>query len=310
MISDPDKLRLIIIAGPTGVGKTDIAIQLAREYSGEIISADSMQVYRYMDIGTAKPSPAERLLVRHHLIDVVDPDESFNAALFISKARNIIHELCILKKTVFVIGGTGLYIRALLGGLFDGPDANEGLRASYRRELARHGKTYLHEKLKSFDKKAAWNINPKDTVRIIRALEVFETSGQSITEKQETHRFNERPYETLRIGLVREREILFERIDQRADQMIEDGFTREVQSLLDRGYDGTLKPMQSIGYKHMVHYIQGICSLQEAVRLMKRDTRHYAKRQMTWFGTDREMTWFFPGDFDALREKVDAFLSR
>ena len=310
MISDPGKPRLIIIAGPTGVGKTDIAIQLAREYSGEIISADSMQVYRYMDIGTAKPSPAERLLVRHHLIDVVDPDESFNAALFISKARNIINELRVLKKTVFVSGGTGLYIRALLGGLFDGPDANEALRASYRRELAQHGKTYLYEKLESFDEKAARNINPQDTVRIIRALEVFETSGQSITDKQETHRFNERPYETLRIGLVRERDILFERIDRRADQMIADGFTREVQSLLDRGYDGTLKPMQSMGYKHMVHHIQGICSLQEAVRLMKRDTRHYAKRQMTWFGTDREMTWFFTGDFDALREKVDAFLSR
>jgi tRNA dimethylallyltransferase len=303
------KPRLIIIAGPTGVGKTDVAIQLALDCGGEIISADSMQVYRYMDIGTAKPSSAERLLVRHHLIDLVNPDESFSAALFVRNARKIIRELSILRRPVFVVGGTGLYIRALLGGLFDGPDANEGLRAFYRLEQARHGKTYLHEKLKKIDEKAARRIEPNDTVRIIRALEVFEASGQSITEKQEAHRFKERPYETMRIGLAWERDMLYERINRRADQMLLDGLIQEVRGLLDRGYDEGLKPMQALGYKHMVHYLEGSCPLQEALRLMKRDTRRYAKRQMTWFSTDRQMEWFSPGDRGVLRDRVGAFLS-
>jgi tRNA dimethylallyltransferase len=310
MNADPDKPRLVVIAGPTGVGKTNVAMQLAIASGGEIISADSMQVYRYMDIGTAKPSSGERRLVRHHLIDLVNPDESFSAALFVINARKIIRELSVLRKPVFVVGGTGLYIRALLGGLFDGPDANEGLRAFYRLEQARHGKTYLHEKLKKIDEKAARRIKPNDTVRIIRALEVFEASGQSISEKQEAHRFKERPYQTMKIGLAWERDMLYEKIDRRADQMILDGLIQEVQGLLDRGYDGALKPMQALGYKHMVHYLEGNCPLQEALQSMKRDTRRYAKRQMTWFSADREMEWFSPGDLGVLKDKIGAFLSQ
>lgn len=310
MNADPDKPRLVVIAGPTGVGKTNVAMQLAIASGGEIISADSMQVYRYMDIGTAKPSSSERRLVRHHLIDLVNPDESFSAALFVINARKIIRELSVLRKPVFVVGGTGLYIRALLGGLFDGPDANEGLRAFYRLEQARHGKTYLHEKLKKIDEKAARRIKPNDTVRIIRALEVFEASGQSISEKQEAHRFKERPYQTMKIGLAWERDMLYEKIDRRADQMILDGLIQEVQGLLDRGYDGALKPMQALGYKHMVHYLEGNCPLQEALQSMKRDTRRYAKRQMTWFSADREMEWFSPGDLGVLKDKIGAFLSQ
>ena len=310
MIPVSERPRLIVIAGPTGAGKTDLAVRLARPRGGEIISADSMQVYRHMDIGTAKPSPEERRQVRHHLIDVVAPDAPFSAAKFVRHARLIIQDLHLSKKPVFVVGGTGLYLRALLGGLFDGPDANESLRAFYRAEQARYGKTYLHEKLKRVDEKAAARIQPNDTVRIIRALEVLEASGQSITEKQEAHRFGDQPYEAMRVGLALERDALYEKIDRRADRMIEEGLVGEVQGLLDRGYGASLKPMQSLGYRHMVRHLRGDFDLSEALRLLKRDTRHYAKRQMTWFGADRDMMWFHPGDLDALHEKVDAFLSR
>lgn len=305
----PDRPRLIVIAGPTGAGKTDLAVRLVRAHGGEIVSADSMQVYRRMDIGTAKPSPEVRMEVRHHLIDVVDPDEPFSVARFIRQARKIIQELHAVEKPVFVVGGTGLYIRALLGGLFDGPDADEGLRAFYRGEQARYGSSYLHDLLRGRDEKAAARIRPNDTVRIIRALEVLEASGQSITEKQEAHRFRERPYEAMRIGLAPEREVLYERIDRRADRMIEEGLVGEVQGLLDRGYEASLRPMQSLGYKHMIRHLRSGLDLREALRLLKRDTRHYAKRQMTWFGTDRELIWLQPGDLDALDEKVDSFLS-
>ncbi len=309
MTGIPHRPRLIVIAGPTGAGKTGLAVRLARAHGGEIISADSMQVYRHMDIGTAKPTLAERRRIRHHLIDVVDPDEPFSAARFVRHARIIIRDLHLSKKPVFVVGGTGLYIRALLGGLFDGPDANEDLRAFYRAEQARHGKAYLHEKLKRVDAKAAARIQPNDTVRIIRALEVLEASGQSITEKQAAHRFEDRPYEAMRIGLAPGRDELYAGIDRRADRMIEEGLVEEVQDLLDRGYGEALKPMQSLGYRHMVRHLGGDFDLSEALRLLKRDTRRYAKRQMTWFGTDRDMTWFHPGDGDALDEKTHAFLS-
>ncbi len=301
--------RLIVIAGPTGAGKTGLAVRLARSHGGEIISADSMQVYRHMDIGTAKPTLSERRRIPHHLIDVADPDEPFSAGKFVRHARIVIRDLHLSKKPIFVVGGTGLYIRTLLGGLFDGPDANEELRAFYRALQARHGKACLHEKLRSVDEKAAARIQPNDTVRIIRALEVLEASGQSITEKQEAHRFGDQPYEAMRVGLAPERDDLYERIDRRAERMIEAGLVGEVQSLLDKGYDASLKPMQSLGYRHMVRHLRGDFDLSEALRLLKRDTRHYAKRQVTWFGADREMTWFRPGDGDALDEKVDSFLS-
>ena len=308
-ITDP-KPRLIVLVGPTGVGKTELALQLALAAGGEIISADAMQVYRFMDIGTAKPASEQRSLVRHHLLDVADPDEPFNAALFIKHAQPVIEALHAERRPIFVVGGTGLYIRALLGGLFAGPQADETLRASYREALSVNGPAYLYEKLKRKDEQAARRINPHDAVRIMRALEVFEISGQSIVEQQQQHHFGQRRYDYLKIGLMMERQPLFDRIGQRTDQMMTGGFVEEVRYLLARGYAASLKPMQSLGYRHVVRYLDGLHDLSTTVQAIKRDTRRYAKRQMTWFGSDREMIWFRPDDRDAIAKIVASFLAK
>jgi tRNA dimethylallyltransferase len=302
------KPHLIVIVGPTAIGKTEVAIRLAHKWSGEIISADSMQVYRFMDIGTAKPTIEERSLVNHHLIDVVNPDEQFNAAMFIEMAQKNIRELHNQRKPIFVVGGTGLYVKALLGGLFHGPDSDERLRKIYQQELTQFGKEYLYKKLQEKDEQAAAQIKKNDIVRIIRALEVMELSGESIVKKQKAHRFDDRLYECTKIGLTMERSRLYERIDQRTGKMIKNGFVEEVRGLLSMGYSETLKPMQSLGYKHIVKYIKGSCNLEDALRLIKRDTRHFSKRQMTWFGKDQEIIWFSPTDMDNIREQIDKFL--
>jgi len=301
--------RLIIIAGPTGIGKSIISLDIAHAFRGEIISADSMQVYRFMDIGTAKPSPEDRALVPHHLIDVVDPDEEFNAALYGNEARRVIGKLHENKKNILVIGGTGLYIRVLTGGLVPGPGRDAGLRDIFRQEIERYGTAYLHERLKEKDRDAAERIHPNDAVRLMRALEVIELSGESIVAQQKNHGFGDRPYECLKIGLMEDRGRLYEKIDRRCDEMIEKGLVGEVENLLARGYSESLKPMQSLGYRHMIAYLKGTMSLDEAVTRMKRDTRNYAKRQLTWFRADGEIVWFNPGDRDGIKKRIGDFLS-
>jgi len=300
--------HLIIITGPTSVGKTAMAIHLADECNGEIINADSMQVYRMMDIGTAKPSLEERAIVKHHLIDVIDPDGSFNAAMFEKMAGDVIRKLQNENKTVFVVGGTGLYIKTLLGGIFDGPGSDENLRDYYRQELKRHGKAHLYNTLKEKDAAAAARIDKNDAVRMIRALEVLELSGHSIVSMQKIHGFSDRKYEYIKLGLFLDRDRLYGRIDRRVDRMIREGFIEEVRNLLDLGYHENLKSMRSLGYKHMANFIKGLCPLEEAVRLMKRDTKHYGKRQMTWFGADKEIEWISPDDIDAARLRISKFL--
>ena len=302
------KPRLVIIVGPTGVGKTDVAIKLAGELGGEIIGADSMQVYRYMDIGTAKPTWKERSAVKHHLIDMVNPDEAFNAAMFVEEAGKVIETLDRMEKPIFVVGGTGLYIRALLGGLFAGPGADEDLRKFYRQEVARHGKRYLYEKLKVKDERAAAMIEENDVTRIIRALEVVELTGESILDKQKAHHFGNSLYECIKIGLMMKRDQLYAKIEQRMERMIEDGFADEVRSLLDMGYDETLNPMRSLGYKYMVGCLYGMYSLPEAIGLIKRDTRRYAKRQLTWFRAERDVEWFSYDDVYAMQRRMGEFL--
>lgn len=300
--------RLVILVGPTCVGKTDAAVSMAQDERGEIISADSMQVYRHMDIGTAKPNPEQQTLVPHHCIDLVKPDQAFNASLFIDEADKAIDHLHLRKVPVFVVGGSGLYIKALLGGLFDGPRADEALRAFYKSMAASHGKAYLHGQLKKTDPKAASIIDPHDASRVIRALEVFELTGVSIVDQQQRHRFNRRKYTCLKIGLTMDRDLLSERIERRTDQMIESGFVGEVQALLDQGYLPELKSMQSLGYKQMVGYLQGLYGLDEAVRLIKQETKRYVKRQMTWFKADSEVVWVLKENLDDLRRKIGEFL--
>ncbi len=309
MCANVKKPRLVVILGPTAVGKTAVAMALARESGGEIVSADSMQVYRLLDIGTAKPTFEEQSLVRHHIIDVVNPDEQFNAAMFTRLARETIGKLNDAGKPVFVVGGTGLYIKALLGGLFEGPDADEDLRRLYKQELKEFGQIYLYEKLRERDELAAAQIDKNDIPRIIRALEILELCGISIVEKQNAHRFGDNLYDVIKIGLMMERTELYKRIDQRTEKMLEDGIVEEVERLFASGYRENLKPLQTLGYKHIVRLIKGSSDLADATRMIKRDTRHFAKRQITWFGADREVEWCAPSDLDAMRRRIDQFLS-
>ena len=307
-ISGAPKPRVILLVGPTGVGKTKMALKMAGLFGGEIVSADSLQVYRGMDIGTAKPTSEERRCIPHHLIDVVDPDQPFDASRYCDLAHRVIARLHGEGKPIFVVGGTGLYLRALLGGLIAGPGADESLREILREEMKRLGKSHLYEKLRLRDEKAAAQINPHDGVRIIRALEVLELTGRSIVDHQQDHCFREQPYEVIKIGLTLDRTVLQERIEKRTDRMIADGFVDEVRRLLAMGYDRSLKPMRSLGYRHICGFLAGEGDLEGAVRLIKRDTYRYAKRQMTWFAAEREISWLAPEDFDTVAERIGLFL--
>jgi len=303
------KPQILVLAGPTAVGKTTFAIDLATALDGEIIGADSMQIYRYMDIGTAKPTPQERAQAPHHLIDIRDPDEPFDASEYVREARKAIEDVIRRHKVPLIAGGTGLYIKALLGGIFKLDDIDGGIRDRLRRILDSEGIDALYARLKACDPESAGRLQPSDTYRILRALEIFEATGVPITEHQQEHRFQDAPYRSLKIGLFMERDTLYERINRRVDWMVSEGFPQEVQDLLDRGYSEDLKSMQSIGYRHMVDFLRKRKSRDEAVALMKRDTRRYAKRQMTWFNADPEMLWVLPSRIDHIVDIASKFLS-
>ncbi len=304
-----ERPSLIVISGPTCVGKTDVAIALAERVAGEIVSADAMQVYRHMDIGTAKPTKQERARVPHHLIDVVEPDESFNAARFKAMAEVVISDLNEKQRPSFVVGGTGLYIKALTQGLFESNEQDKTLRKKLNEEAQAKGLEVLYERLREVDPEGAARLHPNDTYRIIRALEVFELTGKPLSVHHREHRFSDKPYRVLNIGLFLDRQVLYDRINKRVDSMITLGLVDEVRWLLDQGYGPELKSMRSIGYRHMTEYLQGRSPWDESVGLLKRDTRHYAKRQFTWFGADPEIQWSQPGEIDSMRKRIDEFLA-
>ena len=281
---------LIIIGGPTAIGKTALALTLAEELGGEIVAADSLQVYRYLDIGTAKPSLEDRQGVPHHLIDVVDPDESFTAKDYEQLALEIIGDISSRGRVPIVVGGTGLYIRALLYGIFPGPGEDPALRSALYREAQELGSEGLHRRLQEVDPEAASKIHPHDLFRIVRALEVYLLTGRPISEHQKNYR---RPQlqPLVYMGLKRKREVLYRLIEERVDRMIEKGLLQEVEGLLRMGYTKALKPMQSLGYRHLIEHLEGIYSLDQAVALFKRDSRRYAKRQMTWFMKEEGIEW-------------------
>jgi len=308
MNSATAKPKIIIICGPTGIGKTTVAIDLAQRFAGQIIGADSMQVYKYMDIGTAKPTAEERARVVHHLIDFVEPDESFDAAQYAAKAREKIAELDQQHIMPFVVGGTGLYIKALLYGLFDEKVSDPKIRDRLKAEADIQGIQVLYERLGDLDPETANRLHPNDAYRILRALEVIEATGQAISKHHKKHGFFEQPFESLKIGLEMDRALLYERINRRVDAMISAGFLDEVKGLMARGYSADLKPMQSIGYRHMVDYIEGRLNWDECVRTLKRDHRRYAKRQLTWFGADPEIIWKTTRQVEALKLSVENFM--
>jgi tRNA dimethylallyltransferase len=304
------KTPLIIIAGPTGVGKTSLSIILAREFGGEIINADSMQVYRLMDIGTAKPSPEERKLVPHHLLDIVYPDEVYNAARYRQDAEEAIGDIARREKCAFVVGGTGLYIKALTRGLFYFPATDETVHQSLRDRMEKNGLDCLYAELKEVDPEAAEKIHGHDKVRILRALEVFHLTGRPISVYQSEHEFSDSKYDTLKIGLEFDRAKLYGRIELRAREMLEAGLIDEVRGLLAAGYAKDLKPMQSLGYRHVIRYLEDEYTFDEMMRTMIRDTRRYAKRQLTWFRGDPGIRWYAPPNTDEIVRQVRLFLQK
>jgi tRNA dimethylallyltransferase len=288
------KPKLVIVLGPTASGKSELALDLAERVEAEIINADSQQVYRYMDIGTGKVSAAARARVPHHLVDVVDPDEEFNAAMFRRLAAAAVEEIQRRGKNVVVCGGTGLYLKALTRGLFGGPGQAPEVRRRLEEEIEHHGLAAVYRRLMAIDPGAASTIHPNDRQRVIRALEVFTITGRPLSAWHKDHSFHEEPYEIVKIGLMRARGELYDRINRRSDRMIEDGLLQEVHELVERGFDLRLKPLRSVGYQQMGALIRGETNLAGAVDDMKRQTRRLAKRQLTWFRRDGEIRWYHP----------------
>lgn len=288
------KPKLVLILGPTGVGKSEVAVEMALAVGGEIINADSQQVYCFMDIATGKPAPEQRQRVPHHLIDIIGPDEEFNAALFRQRALKSAEEIWSRRKKAVLCGGTGLYIKAFTQGLFIGPSKEPEIRKRLEQKATEEGIGTLYARLKQVDSGALHSIHPNDRHRIIRALEVFEVTGKRMSQWQKEHGFQESPFETLKIGLNRERAELYDIINRRCQDMVAKGLVEEVRGLMDKGYGLELQAMQSVGYRHMGLYLTGAMSLQDALALMQRDTRHLAKRQLTWFRADKEIIWYHP----------------
>jgi tRNA dimethylallyltransferase len=268
-----------------------------------------MQIYRHMDIGTAKPTMEEQNQVAHHLIDIAYPDEHFDALTYSVSGRRVIGNL--RERGIFplVVGGTGLYIQALLFGLFPQGANETRVRVRLKEELEQDGPSRMHRRLEQVDPESARNIHPHDSYRIVRALEVYETTGKSIRDLQNDHGFSNSRYRVLKIGLYEDRDVLYHRINLRVDAMLEEGFLQEVDFILKKGYSSGLKAMKSIGYRHMADYLEGRSDYESAVETMKRDTRRYAKRQLTWFRADSQVNWHHREDYLRIRERIGEFLS-
>ena len=283
---------LVILTGPTAVGKTNLSIGLAKRINGEIISADSMQVYRKMDIGTAKIMPEEMDGVPHHLIDVLDPKEPFNVVLFKKLATKAMDDIYARGRIPVIVGGTGFYIQALLNDIdFTQIDENTQFREEMERLAAEQGAEVLHERLRAVDPESAEAIHANNVKRVIRALEYYQQTGQKISEHNEAEREKESAYNSAYFVLTDDRKILYDRIDKRVDLMMQEGLLEEVNALRLRGLKRESVAMQGLGYKELFGYFEGEYPLEEAVRIIKRDTRHFAKRQLTWFRRERDVIW-------------------
>ena len=306
-----NKRKLIVLTGPTAVGKTKLSIALAKAVNGEIISADSMQVYKYMDIGSAKIRPEEMQGIRHYLIDELEPDEEFHVVRFQQMAKEAMEAIYAKGKIPIVVGGTGFYIQALLYDI-DFTESNED--SVYRQELeqlaSEKGAEHLHDMLRNVDPVSADTIHANNVKRVIRALEFYQQTGEKISEHNEQERAKASPYDFCYFVLNDDRENLYERINLRIDKMLEEGLIEEVQSLKDKGYTRDMVSMQGLGYKEILDYLNGECTLEEAVYILKRDTRHFAKRQLTWFRRERDVIWIDKPSYNYDEDKIlEAMLS-
>lgn len=297
------KLPLVVIVGPTAVGKTEVGIRLAGKIGGEVISGDSMQVYKYMDIGTAKPTEQEMAGVPHHLIDVISPGEEFNVAKFQELVERSIQLIVNKGKIPILVGGTGLYVRSVIDEYdFTPPGGDNSLRLSMLKIAGEKGNEYLVEVLEKVDPAAAKRIHRNDTRRLIRALEVYQTLGRPISDFQYVSGTAQLKYNLAYFGLSMNRQKLYEKIEKRVDIMIEKGLVHEVSGLLEMGYGPEKTSMQALGYKEILYYFGGLCTLAEAVLLIKRNSRRFAKRQMTWFKRDNRISWYDVENYNSLGE--------
>lgn len=301
--------EIIIIAGPTAVGKTKYSIEIAKAFNGEIVSSDSMQLYKYMDIGSAKPTAEEQAQVKHYLVDEIDPRERFSAAEYQKRAKNAIEQIFSQGKTPVISGGTGLYVNSLMYDMdFSSPPVGNEYRIKFEKLALEHGNEYVHKLLEEKDKEAAERIHPNNLRKVIRALEVAENSKEGIKSFEQSF-VKTKDYEYKLIGLCRNREELYERINLRVDMLLDMGLVQEIKKLLDMGLTADNISMKGIGYKEIIGYFNGEYDLERAIYLVKRNTRHYAKRQMTWFRRYDDIKWFNISDYsndddDAVKEII------
>jgi len=303
------KPKLLVILGPTASGKSDLGIRIAQDIKAEIINADSLQLYRHFDIGTAKPSIEDRNNIPHHLIDIINPEEEYNAGLFKKDADNLIEKLQNSSTNIILVGGTYLYIKVLLSGIIGGIPSDKEYRDYLRQKRTKFGNDYLHNCLNIVDPVSAVRIHTNDYIRIERALEVHYLTGEKISDLQHEHRFADNPYEYYKIGTYIETEELKSRIEQRVDTMISGRLVDEVLKIRKMDFKNNIKPMQSIGYKQINDYLDELCKLEEAVEKIKIETRRLAKRQMTWLKQDKEIKWVKVDEqYDEILEGIKKFI--
>ena len=303
------KKPIVVLTGPTAVGKTELSIQLAKVIGGEIISADSMQVYKHMDVGSAKITPEEMDGVRHYLVDELEPFDEFHVVKFQEYAQKYLNEIYAHGKIPIIAGGTGFYIQALLNDIdFTEQESDSAYRKELEALAEEHGNQYLHDRLKEVDPESAEAIHPNNRKRVIRALEFYQETGRKISEHNAKEQMRTSPYNFAYFVLNDERSHLYKRIDARVDKMIEDGLEAEVRRLKEMGCTKDMVAMQGIGYKEMLSYLDGSYSLEEAVYIIKRETRHFAKRQITWFKRERDVIWLNKNEFDYKNEAILAYM--
>ena len=301
---------VVVILGPTAVGKSRVAVEVAKAFETEVLTADSRQVYRGMDIGTDKPAQQERQEVPHRLIDLVNPDEPFNAGLYRGQAVDEMDRLYRDHRLPLVVGGTGLYVRTLLKGLCDAPPADPILRTALRQEAKEQGLDRLYARLISVDPVAAARLHPRDESKVIRALEVYQLSGRRMSEFQQEHAFTERPFRSLIIGLNRDRDVLYRRIEERIDWQLAHGLIEETTHLLSLGYRRDSSAMKGLGYRQVAEHLAGEYDAAEMVRRFKRDTRHFSKRQMTWFRKEPGVQWLMIEQADSVSHTAELVIGQ
>ena len=300
---DINRNTALIIFGPTGIGKTEVSLEIVKHVSCEIVSADSRQVYRFMDIGTSKPSKEALRNIKHHFINILNPDQDYSAGQYAKEAREIINQIFDRRNTPLIVGGSGLYVKALLEGFFGEDFRDESIREQLQNRMDENGTKHLYAELQKVDPQTAVGIHPNNTRRILRSLEVYYITGEPISQIQNSKK-DPAPFPWIKFGLTMKREKLYERINQRVDKMFKDGLVEEVQNLLKKRYSTELNSLNSVGYKEVINYLDNKMTLEECIHLIKQNTRRYAKRQLTWFRKEEDINWVTIEDYENFTSQI------